>query len=221
MSDDLSPEDVAGIIDHLVSEALSAAGVEGPPVDALALARHRGINIVPERTARGAREIVLPEDRSAEARQWIVARGIAEDLREQLSERLGFLASSYHLNLFALHLLLPTAWFAAEARAMGHDVLELKKRYPTAPLEEIAFRLVDLSEPCVVTLLYEERVQRRRSNGPRVKKKLEEPERECLRQVMADAQPHIVRRGGWTVQGWPAPLDGWQRTILRSVVDVD
>lgn len=226
MGEELPREDVLRTIGRAVEELLSAAGVEGPPVDALELSqRHLGLSVSigqeTSRRKRGQHQIVLTSAMSEEAVQWTAARAAGEHLKAELRERLGASVPGPLAALFAEHLLLPTCWFAGDAVSCGFDVLELKKRYRTAPLETIAFRLLDLPEPCVITLADMDRVQRRRSNGPRIKKQLEVPERECLEHVSRQNEPHLVRSGAWTVQGWPAPAGGWPRVILRSVVEMD
>src|SRR3954465_14305717 len=52
MSEELSREDVNRAIDALVEELLGEAGVTEPPVDAVALARHLGLE-TPDRARRG------------------------------------------------------------------------------------------------------------------------------------------------------------------------
>src|SRR5947199_99878 len=64
-------------------------------------------------------------------------------------------------NLFAHRLLVPTRWLAGEARACGYDLPSLKERFRTASHEVIAWRLLDLSEPCVITIVDNDSVSRR------------------------------------------------------------
>src|SRR5262249_25765173 len=101
------------------------------------------------------------------------------------------------------------------------DVLELKKRYRTSSHEVIAWRLLDLPEPCIITILDNDHISRRRSNAWRVRRQLEPAERQCQRYVNQHGRPRVVRAAGWTVQGWPVHQDDWKREILRSVVDPD
>ena len=116
---------------------------------------------------------------------------------------------------------MPSAWFSADAPSFDCDLLRLKERYRTATHEVIAFRLLDLPEPCIITLVVDDKVHRRRSNAWPVKKRLELAETECLRAVTRDGKPHAVRSGGWTVWGWPLWQGGRNREVLRSVVEVD
>src|SRR5262249_18048923 len=101
------------------------------------------------------------------------------------------------------------------------DLLDLKARYRTASHEVIAWRMLDLAEPCIVTVVDNDHVHRRRSNAWRTRKELAPAERECQRYISRHGQPRVVRSAGWTVQGWPVHQPGWKREILRSVVDED
>ncbi len=238
MSEDLSHEELARAVDRAVEDLLEAAHVETPPVDAVAIARgHLGLSLrlADQTGGRGrsrrsaeSREIVLPPGLSEERRQWAVAQEIGARLKTSVLERLGLgterprgLLGESPANLFAQRLLVPTAWFAAEARACAYDLLELKKVFATAGHEVIAWRWLDLSAPCIVTVIDNDHVQRRRSNAWRVKRELSEPEQRCQRYVNHYRRPHTVQEDGWTVQGWPVHQADWKREVLRSVIDRD
>ena len=75
-------------------------------------------------------------------------------------------------NLFAYRLLAPTCWFAADAATLQYDLLALKDKYRTASHEVLAWRWLDLPEPCIVTILDNERISRRRSNAWRTRRQL-------------------------------------------------
>ncbi len=119
--------------------------------------------------------------------------------------------------MFARHLLAPSDWFRDDARALGFEVPDLQKRYRTAGTEMLAWRLLDLPEPCIITVVDNEHVQRRRSNAWPVRRELLPAERECQRYVHYYSRPRVVCAGGWTVQGWPLHRPDWKREILRSV----
>jgi hypothetical protein len=234
--DDIPREDVVGAIDRVVEELLERAAVEVPPVDAIALAqRHLGMVVCLDRRQQqrgrvqraGRRpQIFLRPEPTEERHQWTVAREVGEHLRPQLLARLGLgpeqakaLGGESILNLFSSHLLVPTRWFTRDAPALGYDVLELKQRYATASHEVLALRFLDLGEPCVVTILDNDHIHRRKSNGPRVRKELAPAEEKCQRYVNKYSRPRVVREKGWTVQGWPVHQSDWKREILRSVVE--
>jgi hypothetical protein len=226
MREDLSREEVHQAVDRLVDELLEKAGVTAPPVDALALAqRHLGLALHPDggRPRRGRRPTDLRPEPSEEGQQWAAAHAVGEHFKAELLRRLEVppeqgraLGGESLANLFAHRLLAPTAWFGGDARACGYELPELKERYRTAGHEVLAWRLLDLPEPCVITVLDNGHVQRRRSNAWRVRRELEAPERECQRYVNHYSRPRVVRAGGWTVQGWPVHRPDWKREILRS-----
>ena len=218
MREDLSREEVHQAVDRLVDELLERAGLTAPPVDALAIARrHLGLVV----RLDGGR----PEP-SEEQNQWTAAHAIGTHFKAELHRRLGVppeqgraLAGESLANLVANHLLAPTAWFGGDARACDYDLFALKQRYGTAGHELLAWRLLDLPEPCVITVVDDGRVQRRRSNAWRVRRQLEGPEQECQRYVNRHGRPWLVRADGWTVQGWPVPRPEGKREALRSTFD--
>jgi Zn-dependent peptidase ImmA (M78 family) len=238
MIEDLSREEVVTAVDRAVEELLDRAGVAAPPVDAIVLAqRHLGMIVCLDRRQQqrgraqrsaGRRQIFLRPEPSEERHQWTVAHEIGEHLKAGLLACLGLapeqtraMAGESLANLFAHRLLVPTCWFAGDAPAAGYDVLDLKERYRTASHEVIAWRFLDLPEPCVITVVDNDHVHRRRSNAWRVNRQLAPAERKCQRYVKHYSRPHAVREGGWSVRGWPVHQPDWKREILRSVVEVD
>jgi Zn-dependent peptidase ImmA (M78 family) len=238
MSEDLSREDVVGVVDRMVDELLDKAGIGVPPVDAIALAqRHLGMVVCLDRTQpqRGRAQrhggkplIYLRPEPTEERHHWTVAHEIGEHLKPTILERLGVdpaqfraMAGESLANLFAYHLLVPSRWFACDARDLEFNLLELKQRYSTSSHEVIAWRFLDLPEPCVVTIVDNDKVTRRRSNAWPVRRQLEAAEKTCQRYVNEHCRPRTVCRDGWTVHGWPVHRDGWKREILRSVFEAD
>src|SRR5262249_4047385 len=134
----------------------------------------------------GRKQIFLRPEPSEERHQWTVAHEIGEHLKSDLLRRLGIdpeqtqaLAGEALANLFADRPLTPTRWAASGAGACDHGLLELKPRFRTASHEVIAWRLLDLSEPCIITIVDNDHVYRRRSNAWRINRELAAPEREC------------------------------------------
>jgi Zn-dependent peptidase ImmA (M78 family) len=238
MMDDRPREEVILVLDQIVKELLEQAGIDEPPVDAIALAqRHLGMTVCLDsrqqqrgRVQRAGRtpKIFLRPEPTEERHQWTVAHEIGRHLRNQIFERLNLtpeegktLTGESLSNLFSSRLLVPMHWFAADAPAFDYDLLELKKRYRTSSHEVIALRFLDLPEPCVVTIIDNDEVRRRKSNGPRVTKDLEPFEVQCQQYVHQKGEPHTLREGNWTVRGWPVHQSDWKREILRSVVEED
>jgi Zn-dependent peptidase ImmA (M78 family) len=236
MLDDMPREDVVAVIDQMVEELLDAARVAEPPVDTIALAQgHLGMVVCLDKrqTQRGRAQRSLgkpqiylrPEPRE-ERHQWTVAHEIGEHLKVELLQRLGMepartgaMTGESLANLFAYRLLVPHCWFASDAPSLDYDLLALKQRYRTSSHEVLAWRFLDLPEPCVVTVIDNDHVTRRRSNGPRVTRTLQPAEQSCQRIVNQKGRPKSVRQGAWTAQGWPVHSLDWKREILRSVVD--
>jgi Zn-dependent peptidase ImmA (M78 family) len=236
MSDELPREDVVAEVDQMVEELLDAARVKAPPVDAIALAQqHLGMVVALDKrqTQRGRaqrtlghKQIYLRPEPTEERHQWTVAHEIGEHLKVELLERLGMkpgetrgMTGESLANLFAYRLLVPTCWFAADARELGYDLLALKKRYRTSSHEVIALRFIDLPEPCIVTVIDNDHITRRRSNAWPAKKQLSPTEQKCQQYVHQHGKAKTVRAEGWTVQGWPVHQADWKREILRSVVE--
>jgi hypothetical protein len=236
MIDDLSREEVHETVDRAVEELLDAAGVSAPPVDAIKIAQgHLGMIVCIDRRqqqrgraqrAGGRKQIFLRPEPSEERHQWTVAHEIGEHFKADLLTRLGLepgqtraMSGESLANLFAQRLLVPAAWLRDDAPACDFDLPALKQRYATASHEVIAWRLLDLPHPCIITVVDNGRVHRRRSNSWPVRKELQPAEEECCRVVNKHGRPHVVRRDGWTVQGWPVHQAGWQREILRSVIE--
>jgi hypothetical protein len=231
-------EDVVAVIDRAVGELLQSARLDGPPIDAIGLARnYLGMEVCLDGWQRqrgraqrsaGARQIYLRPEPTVERHQWTVAHEIGEHFKASLLTRLGIdsqqtsaFAGESLANLFAYRLLVPTAWLASDASDCAYDVLELKTRYATASHEVIAWRMLDLPQPCIITIVDNNRIHRRRSNAWAVRKKLVAAEETCQQYVHAHGVPHVVQQGDWTVQGWPIHRAEWKREILRSVVEAD
>lgn len=225
MSDGPTPEEVHDAIDRAVVDLLDAAGVSGPPVDAIRLAtQHLGL-VIPSPRAQAQRGGSTRAS-SAEQQQWAAAQRIGGHEKAALLERLDVdpqqgraLGGGSLGNLFAERLLVPTAWLVDEARSSGFDLLALKERFATASHEVIAWRLLDLPEPCIVTIVDNDHVSWRRSNGHRVNREMSAAERRCQQRVHRYGRPDEVNEEGWRVWCWPIHEVDWKREIVRSVLE--
>src|SRR5262249_21026049 len=178
--------------------------------------------------AGGKKQIYLRPEPREERHQWTVAHEIGEHIKSELLSRLGMepgqtraMAGESLANLFAYRRLVPTCWLAEDAPAQDYDLLALKERYTTSSHEVLAWRFLDLPEPCIVTIIDNETITRRRSNAWPIKRKLEPVEQKCQRHVHHHGRPFRVQETGWTVQGWPVHQLDWKREILRSIVELD
>lgn len=236
MAEDLLREDVVAVVDCMVEEILERGGIVQPPVDAIALAQqHLGMTICLDKSqpqrgraqrAGGKQQIFLRPEPTEERHQWTVAHEIGEHLKPALMQRLGLepaevkaMAGESLANLFAYRLLVPSCWFTDHARELNFNVLKLKERYKTASHEVIAWRFLDLPDPCIVTIVDNEHISRRRSNAWPTRRKLEPAEEKCQRYVHHYSRPKMIQENGWTVHGWPVHQLDWKREILRSVLE--
>jgi hypothetical protein len=232
--DELARDEVLAAVDRLVEDVLTHSAVTQPPVSAIDLAKRLGIEMrFGERDGRRGKgrlssSLTLDlKEPSEEAKQWLAAQAIGQHYKRDVMARLDEaddgprIAGESLNNLFAYHLLVPASWLTDDVKAIGYDLPALKERYRTASHEVIAWRFLDLPEPSIVTIVDNDVVSRRRSNGVRVTRQLSPAERQCQRYVNHYSRPRTVQAQGWTVQGWPVHRTDWKREILRSTVEED
>jgi Zn-dependent peptidase ImmA (M78 family) len=236
MFDELSSEEVTAAVDRIIVGLLTAANVSGPPVDAIRIAQKTlGIVVCLDgsQQARGRaqrvgrkRQIYLRPEPTKERHQWTVAHEIGEHLKADLlraldvePEQTGAMAGESLANIFASRLLVPQGWLAADAPALRYDIAALRERYQSASHEVVGMRLLDLPAACVITIVDNGHIHRRRSNATPVRRSLEPPEILCQEYVHRFSRVHRVQEEGWTVQGWPVHQVDWKREVLRSVAD--
>jgi hypothetical protein len=236
MFDELNCDEVTGAVDRIVVDLLASAGVGQPPVDAIRIAQ-RTLGIVvcldgnqqtrgrAQRSGR-QRQIYLRPEPIKERHQWTVAHEIGEHLKSDLlrsleiePEQTGCMMGESLANLFASRLLVPQAWLSADAPALHHDIAALRERYSSASHEVVGMRLLDLPAPCIITILDNGHIYRRRSNAFPVTRALEPPELLCQEYVHRFSRKYRVQEAGWTVHGWPVHQVDWKREILRSIVE--
>jgi len=238
---ELAPEELADALDAVAAEVLAAAGVDGPPVDAFAVARALGITVAEDDRQRGRARfvrlkrrgrsapratILLRPDPRPERRQWAVAHEIGEHAASRLFELLSVdpreadpTARERTANQLAGRLLLPAAWFGEDGPAVGWDLLELKARYATASHELIARRMLDFPPPVVITIYDHGGVTLRRSN---VCGRVPPPsarETECWRRTHETGLAQQTAEGTCAVRAWPVHEEGWKREIVRTEVE--
>ena len=241
MLSEYTPEELATGLDAVALELLSRAGVDAPPVDAFAVARQLGITVARDDQQRGRARyvrlqgrptagrptILLRGDPRPERCHWAVAHEIGEHAAYRVFARWGIDAREIDprareevANHLAGRLLLPTAWFEADAVTNGWDLMAIKARYATASHELIARRMLECRPPVIVTIFDQDAVYFRRSNVPGRVPPLSAAERECRRAVHDGNWPQRACDGPRTIQGWPVHEPEWKREILRTGVEI-
>lgn len=224
-------------VDQVAAELLDQAGVAGPPVDALGLAERLQVLVAFDagqqgrarhKRLAGRSSILLKPDERPERVQWAAAHELGEVVAHRVVERAG--AATDELapglreqiaNRMASRLLLPSAWFLDDAARLAGDLLQLKARYRTASHELIAWRLLDLRQPSIVSVFDQGKLIRRRSNSRGQSPPLSPIERACSRQVHESGEPLQRTIGGLHVQAWPVHEPHWKREILRTTPAAD
>jgi predicted transcriptional regulator len=237
---DFTTEELFDAIDRAVLDLLSRHAVTEPPVDALALVQDefrytvredeeddtpRQYGDRPKPRPRG-RELVFRPTQSESSRQALAARACAKEMVPGILSKLGVVpgteqksATTQLTGLIAPRLVLPTRWFAVAARKANSDLLRLRETFDPAAYEWIALRLLDLEDPCVISVVDDGSVGTRRSNFAQLGKKLTAAETACADKVRETEDPQTVRRDGWSARGWPIPGGPFDRIILRAVPD--
>jgi hypothetical protein len=245
MLSEIPDDEFAAALDACAAEVLWEAGVDGPPVDALAVAKglqlvvtrdyamsHRGRFVrlaEQEENGGGVGTIVVGIAERPEREQWAVAHEIGESIAYRVFERLGVAfdealptARELVANRLASALLLPRRWFAVDGRKYDWDLLELKERYSTASHELIARRMLEMRPPIVITVCDQGRVHWRRSNVTSRPPDLLREEKAVWQAVHQSGLPMFETLDAETglegVRGWPVHELGWKREIIRSEI---
>jgi hypothetical protein len=241
MLPEFTREELAAGLDRVVDDLLRKAAIETPPVDAFAVARALGVAVALDDRQEGrARYVRLSERRCGrrratillrpeprrERQHWAVAHEIGEHVACHAFAGWGIdpretppNAREAVANNLAGRLLLPTAWFAADAAACDWDLMAMKLRYRTASHELIARRMLECRPSVIISIFDHERISFRQSNLPGRAPPPSTAEMQCWREVHRDNHPQRTRTGPCLIQGWPIHEEGWQREILRVEVD--
>ena len=233
-------EELAAGLDEVVADLLCEAAVTAPPVDAFEVAGRLGIEVAWDDRQQGRARYVRLRSRGSghpratillhpeprfERRQWAVAHEIGEHAAYRVFARWGADpreappdARELVANHLAGRLLLPTAWFAADAAACDWDLLRLKSRYSTASHELIARRMLECRPPIIVSIFDNGRLSLRRSNVPGRVPPPADAEVQCWHRVQDTRAPSRSVQDRGLVQGWPVHEDEWKREILRTEV---
>jgi uncharacterized protein DUF955 len=231
--------EVDSTIDETVNQFLKASRLYKPPVDAIVVADRLGFAMVwderqigrariamvaPRRGRLPRPTIFLRPDPRLERVQWALAHEIGEAAIASILKKtrinagqLPDQAREQFANLFARRLLLPSAWFASSVRECDLNLLELKQIYSTASHELIAWRMLDLPQPAIVSLFDHGRLQSRRSNLSGQLPPVNRAEANAWRQAHETNKP--VRLDSPTrIDAWPIHEPAWRREIVRTEV---
>lgn len=241
MFSDITPEEYAAALDEVIRGVLDEAGVDRPPVDAVAVARALEMTVAWDNQQQGRARCVRlqafggppqaaiflrPEPRP-ERRQWAVAHEIGEQVAYRVFAALSVdprLAPPNSRETVANHLagrlLLPWAWFAADAPACGWDLVAIKELYSTASHELIARRMLELPPPVIISIFDQSQLYLRRSNVQGRVPPLTAAEQDCWQTVHERNEPYETSSGTQLIQGWPVHEDAWKREILRTEVEL-
>lgn len=231
---ELSSHQWNAALDRAVHELLETARIAGPPVDAIDVALRLQIDVVLDhcQQPRGRQTrfderptiFVRPEERP-ERLQWAVAHELGETLAHRIFCALDLTVTDLQpqdreeiANRFATRLLLPQRWFLAAVREHDGDLLALKKTFSTASHELIAWRLLDLPVPTVITLFDQGRLTRRRGNTARKPPRLHPLEHWCWQQAAEHGEPCTIRQSGLAIQSWPVHEGEWRREFVRTIL---
>jgi len=243
MSTEIATEQFSAALDRLAAKVLREAGIEGPPVNALELAarleltvavddgqsgRARCVRLTTRSRAGAKGAILVRSEERVERRQWAVAHEIGEHFAARVFCDLGIdlrdvapAARERVANQLAGRLLLPAAWFGADAAACDWDLPALKALYATASHELIARRMLEFPPPIVVTIFDQGRVTLRRGNLHGRSPPLSPLERDCWRAVHSTGLPDERAAHGVHVRGWPVHEAYFKREILRTSIEID
>jgi Zn-dependent peptidase ImmA (M78 family) len=245
MLSEIPDDEFAAAFDACAAEVLWEAGVQEPPIDALAVAEglqlvvthdyampHRGrfVRLADrDENGGGVGTILVGVAERPEREQWAVAHEIGESIAYRVFERLGVAfdealptARELVANRLANAILLPRRWFAVDGRNHDWDLLELKERYCTASHELIARRMLEMRPPVVITICDQGRVHWRRSNVSSRPPDLLNEENAVWREVNQTGLPMYEKLDAETglesVRCWPVHEPGWKREIIRSEI---
>ena len=243
MLSEITQEELSASLDTIAGEVLAEAGVDRPPVDAVAVAKAMGITVATDNRQPGraryvrlqginARRpqptILVRSEPRKERRHWAVAHEIGEHVAHRVFSILSVNPRETPPNAretvachLAGRLLLPRDWFSADALACNWDLIALKSDYSTASHELIARRMLDFSLSVIVTIFDHRQISLRRSNLPGRIPPPTSLELDCWRSVHQQNRPHQSSDGPRTVQAWPVHEDGWKREILRTELEIE
>ncbi|MEZ6047293.1 MAG: ImmA/IrrE family metallo-endopeptidase [Planctomycetaceae bacterium] len=218
-------------LDQVVNDLLEQAEIIAPPVNSFQIARELGWEIVlnEEQCERGRYKriqnqptIFLKPDDRPERVHWALAHELGETLSDRWKEWIeeqdtGSSSSSPReslANLFATRLLLPECWFSNEAVRLEGDLTALKESFSTASYQLIAYRLLDVESPLMVTIFDQGKPTSRRCNWTHSPPPLQAAEKACWEKTHSENRYHSAKTSELQLDCWPVQEPDWKREIL-------
>lgn len=221
-------------LDDLIDDLQQTTGLFGPAIDPFEVAERLQNCVLIDATlpARGCRRelgggvagiVIAPDDRD-ERMCFATAHEIGEQHVASLCERLMLALDDCSerlredlANRIASRLLVPNPWFQDVAHATDFDLFVLKATFPFASHQVIAWRMLDVETPTIVSIFDNGQQSSRKANfGGR--RELLPLEKAVLERCHRHVRPSEVTRDGVRVQAWPIHEPAWQREILRTTV---
>lgn len=231
------PEDWAAACDAVATDLGARVGGIEPPVDVLRMARRLRVELVWDagQTGRARRQhlagqpaIFLRPDDRPERVQWAAAHELGEQFADRVMARLGLSGDELLprqreavANQLANRILLPGEAFAAACREMAGDLFRLKERFATASHELIAWRMLDLPGPRIVTVCDHGILSRRQCNFVARTPVPQVNEVEAWARAHQTGEQTAHSWPGGSVRVWPVHEPAWKREIAVTEVDLD
>jgi hypothetical protein len=221
--------DLHVLLDNLVQEFMAKASLHQPPIDADALINGKAWQLLeleaPSIPSKKTVQVFDPKEAGSSdvKKQWLAAQTLASSLQKEAKirwEKLNGNQTAFgisFINLIAQRILVPTHWLKSLALSLDYDLIELKRIFKTAAYEIIALRMLDLDNPCIITIVDNGHIFKRKSNCCNPPKTLSDTEAMVLNYVHENSRPKKVNDQGWQVAGWPVHQLDWRREILRSI----
>ena len=226
----LAEHDLLAAVDHVIEEVLRRHALASPPVDANLLLAQEGEKVLPKRRVRDSKESNGGSmgDSAELERQRAAALALGKSLntkilnqarigpRERSSE-----AEAQLAGLFATRLLMPTSWFQEDVRRLGYNLPRLHARYATASIASVAWRLLDLNEPAVVTIFDNNHIVDRRSNlaNSEGTPEIDAAERAAQAYAHQFSRARLEHSPALTARAWPLHRADWRREIVVARLD--
>ncbi len=234
MNEALNLADLHSAIDRVVGTFLESMRLFQPPVDWVELAvsipgirreTAQEATGLSRRRAASKGKLLFADSLKEESRQRLAAQAISQFLLPKVGDILGIedgeRPPTSWVRALVERLMVPPLWFRDVWRDENGDFVKVLNRFAFTPLEIVAQRLLDDSEPTVLSIIDHGSLTHRASNGPRAGKVLWPLEKECFEYISHFSRTRRLSQGGMTVSGWPIHQSDWKKEVLRTVLAED